>query len=76
MDFSYILNIPLLMEEANKDRNFKAQYAMGVIYEQGNGGAGKDLTKAVEWYRKAAASGYKEAQERLKGLGDGTTMLG
>ncbi|KAG0376488.1 hypothetical protein BGX24_007647 [Mortierella sp. AD032] len=43
----------------------KAQYAMGYYYEVGIS-VGSDLSKAMEFYKLAAANGNKEAQARLK----------
>mgnify|MGYP005958026067 FL=1 len=34
--------------------NAKAQYKMGVFYEEGRGGLDRDIGKALEWYKKAA----------------------
>ena len=34
--------------------NAKAQYKMGVFYEEGRGGLDRDIVKALEWYKKAA----------------------
>ena len=44
-----------------------AQYNLGVMYAEGEGVA-KDTVKAVEWYKKAAAQGDKDALQRLKVL--------
>ena len=42
-----------------------AQYSLGACYEKGYPGMGKDYKMAVEWYRKAADQGLREAQYRL-----------
>ena len=42
----------------------RAQYMLGICYENGIGVA-KDKTKAVRWYRKAAEQGNAEAQYSL-----------
>ncbi|KAJ2692271.1 Chitin synthase 4, partial [Coemansia sp. RSA 1285] len=43
----------------------RAMYAMGYYYEMGIG-CDKDVTRAKEWYEKAAADGSEEAKERLR----------
>lgn len=48
----------------------EAQYHVGVCYENGKGVFNKDITKALEWYEKAAAQNYQDAiiaRDRLKG---------
>ena len=50
--------------ELAKQGNVKAMYAVGKLYERGRG-VKKDLTKAVEWYQKAASAGQTSAQSRL-----------
>ena len=42
----------------------KAMYAVGKLYERGRG-VQRDLTKAAEWYQKAADAGQTSAQSRL-----------
>ena len=42
----------------------KAENALAVLYEQGSG-VQKDLTRAVYWYKLAAAQGMAEAQYHL-----------
>lgn len=44
-----------------------AMYTLGVKYEKPEG-VEKDEQKAIEWYRKAAATGLKEAETALKRL--------
>ncbi len=44
--------------------NVDAQYNLGVKYDKGRG-VGRDHTKAVEWYEKAAQQGMLEAQYNL-----------
>lgn len=41
-----------------------AQYKLGIMYEKGQG-VDQDMTKAVEWYTKAAKNGHIDAQENL-----------
>ncbi|KAJ2377766.1 hypothetical protein IW150_001190 [Coemansia sp. RSA 2607] len=51
----------------------RAMYAMGYYYEMGIG-CDIDLTRAREWYERAAADGNAEAKERLqKGFAGATT---
>ncbi len=45
----------------------KAQYYLGVMYENGKG-VEQDVAKAVSWYRKAAEQGYAKAQFNLGGM--------
>lgn len=42
-----------------------AQYNLGVCYKRGEGGVGRDYSKAVYWYRKAAEQGLADAQHNL-----------
>ena len=42
----------------------KAQYNLGVCYENGHG-VPQDYSKAVEWYRKSAEQGHAAAQYNL-----------
>jgi len=57
-----------------ENKNPAAQYAVGRMYENGNGVA-EDEGEAVRWYRAAAGQGYAFAQDKLGGLyangGDG-----
>jgi hypothetical protein len=53
--------------DAAKKGDAEAQYNLGACYEFG-GGAEKNVDRAKEWYRKAAAKGHKKAQERLLAL--------
>ena len=45
-----------------------AQTALGFMYEHGRG-VEVDVASAVSWYRKAAAQGSSDAQNRLDELG-------
>ena len=47
----------------------RAQYAMGVLYENGFGVA-KDLPLAADWYRKAAEQGNSDAQFNLGAMNE------
>jgi len=53
--------------DAAKKGDAEAQYSLGACYEFG-GGAEKNVDRAKEWYRKAAAQGHQKAQERLRVL--------
>ncbi|MCW9047028.1 MAG: hypothetical protein OQK46_03025 [Gammaproteobacteria bacterium] len=44
--------------------NPQAQYKLAAMYESGRGVA-KDISKAKDWYQKAAANNYKPAKHRL-----------
>lgn len=48
--------------------NAKAQFALGLIYEQGHGGVKKDLAYAISWYEEASRNGLKAAAKRLASL--------
>ena len=47
----------------------KAQYNLGVMYDNGEG-VPKDDAEAVKWYQKAADQGNADARSRLKALQD------
>lgn len=47
-----------------EDGHFESQYKIGTLFEQGLG-VQQDLEKAVQWYQRAANSGYADAQFRL-----------
>lgn len=44
--------------------NAEARYALGFMYEQGQG-APRDYREAAKWFRESAAQGYAYAQSRL-----------
>ena len=50
-----------------KEAQAKAQYNLGVYFENGIAGE-RDISKAKEWYRKAADNGYEPAQRALDRL--------
>jgi hypothetical protein len=43
-------------------------YSLGIMPENGRGVA-RDVSEAVQWYRKAAESGNKDAKKALARLG-------
>jgi hypothetical protein len=43
----------------------EAQYMLGLMYENGDGGLVPDRARAMEWYRRAAARGCVPAKARL-----------
>jgi TPR repeat protein len=47
--------------ESAKQKNTRAMYNLGVIYETGDAGMGvvRDQAEAVRWYKKAAAAGHE-----------------
>jgi len=47
-----------------KDRTF-CQYALGVVYKYGYGGASKDLEEAHTWLTRAAVAGDPDAEKEL-----------
>ncbi len=54
----------------------KAQFNLGLMYANGEGGLTKDTVKAVEFFRKAAIQGNADAQNNLGAmyhLGEGVT---
>ena len=53
-----------LYKEAAEQGNVRAQYNLGLCYENGNG-VEQSYTEAVRWYRKAAEQGDAEAQYNL-----------
>ena len=46
----------------------RAQFGIGVIYEEGGVGVESDLAKAAAWYREAAEQGLADAQFNLGNL--------
>ena len=56
---------PRNAEEARKDEEYKNpedQFNLGNVYATGEIGVGKDLVKAVKWYRKAEEQGNAKSQ--------------
>ncbi|KAK3817115.1 MAG: hypothetical protein JOS17DRAFT_820495 [Linnemannia elongata] len=43
----------------------RAQYGIGLLYEQGEDGVPQDHSKAFEWFHKAALQGYADAQAKV-----------
>jgi len=43
----------------------KSQYELGWLYEFGVDGVQKDISKAIDWYKKAAEQGDSEARNAL-----------
>ena len=56
-----------LLELVEKKHNAKFQYELGVCYYNGEG-VSKDVSKAVEWWQKAADQGDASAQQILDKL--------
>ncbi len=48
--------------------HLRAQFGIGVIYEEGGDGIAPDLDKAAAWYREAAEQGLADAQFNLGNL--------
>ena len=55
-------------KEAAEQGDAIAEFLVGSSYQRGSG-VKKDINQAVEWYRKAARKGNKQAQDSLKRLG-------
>ncbi|MFQ5949031.1 MAG: tetratricopeptide repeat protein, partial [Acidimicrobiia bacterium] len=51
--------------EAAEAGDAKAQFFLGLIYEEGLNDLPRNLAKAAEWYRKAARQGHVMAQFKL-----------
>ena len=64
----HALGVELLRKAAEKDY-IDAQMALAQCYEDGIG-VKKNRYDAIFWYRKAAAQGSEEAQERATDLED------
>ena len=45
-----------------------AQHALGIIFNNGEGGVTRDYREAMKWYRLAADKGYALAQTNLGGM--------
>lgn len=43
----------------------KAQFLLGMLHEQGQGSRKKDLTRAHQWFLKAAEQGHPQAQYKV-----------
>jgi TPR repeat protein len=52
-----------------RENNDDAEYAVGLMYENGEGGLTASVKEAVLWYKKAANSGNKNALQALQRLG-------
>lgn len=51
--------------KAAEQGNARAQFFIGLIYEDNTPWISKDLNKAIFWYRKSAEQGYSDAQYAL-----------
>jgi len=58
-----------LLEKAAENGNSEAQYYLGLMYENGRG-VEADMGKSVEWLKKSAARGNKDAAEYLESMAD------
>ncbi|MBF0460152.1 MAG: caspase family protein [Magnetococcales bacterium] len=56
------------VRKAAEQGDAKAQFNLGVLYENGTG-VRKDVAEAVNWYRKAAEQGHEAARTNLMKLG-------
>jgi len=50
--------------------NANAQYKLGVMFEEGNGGA-VSIRRAIKWYEKAASNGSQAAKNKLVAINQG-----
>ena len=57
----------LLLQRAARRGNHEAQFALGRLYENGDGVA-RDPVEAAAWYRRAAAGGDERARRALERL--------
>ncbi|MFN8614521.1 MAG: tetratricopeptide repeat protein [Vampirovibrionales bacterium] len=64
-DEGFVDKGPALLAEAAKQGLDDAQLQLAMAYEQGRYGFSRDLTQAVNWYRKAALQGSTLAQYAL-----------
>lgn len=55
----------MILTTAAKNGNFKAQYKLGELYQNGNIIA-KDIIKAAQWYQQLVLIGDSEAKKRLE----------
>jgi len=55
--------------KAGERGHVEAQYALGCMYEKGEGSSA-DLEKAIEWYTAAASRNHAAAKEALERLRD------
>ncbi|HEY8061575.1 MAG TPA: hypothetical protein VID74_02200, partial [Gemmatimonadales bacterium] len=53
---------------AANDGDAAGEYAVAEAYEKGRLGAAKDRARALQWYRKAAAQGYRDAGTKVHTL--------
>lgn len=53
-----------LKQKANQD-DAQAQYELGMLYKNGEGGTIKQLPKAIQWFEKAAEQDHTKAQLKL-----------
>lgn len=57
-----------LYRKAADQGDVDAQFNLGVMYENGQGGLAKDDAQAVTWYQKAAEQGDAKAQANINRL--------
>jgi hypothetical protein len=59
--------------KAAQQGHVTAQFIIGMVYEKSISTNKKNYEIAIQWYKKAAAQGYKKAQERITELQKSTT---
>lgn len=57
-------SLPDIIQAANRG-DAEAENELGFMYATGANGLPRDLTKALDWYRKAAAQGFAKAEVNL-----------
>ena len=60
-------NAAVLYHEAAAQGDARAQFNLGIVYEEGHG-VSQDYGRAVELFRKAADQGHAEAQQKMKSI--------
>lgn len=56
------------MQKAAEQGLADAEYALGVLYEEGRAGYERNLLQASAWFDRAARHGYKQAQSAIGSL--------
>ena len=55
-------------QAAANQGNARAQYSLGIMYENGEG-VPQNTEEAIKWFKKAAEQGYENAQISLREYG-------
>ena len=62
------IHLGTLIRKAAEQGDAKAQYNLGIFYENGQG-VDKSLDEAIKWFRLAAKQDLPQAQNALANLG-------